>query len=931
MTAALLWKEYRQQRLIWLAIAVLAILLVVSLAGMLGHTSGLQVFQERNVRGVLNAVLFSLAVAYGLVCGSLLLAGETDDGTLTFLDGLSARRDSLWEKKSFAGMLLVLSQGLVLSALALGLGFADWATALAFPVLCLQSLAWGLLGGALCRTVLMAVLSGVAMIAASWLLAVFSLNRQTALVLESVPALIAAYASRRVFCRNDVARRYVQQPQTRTKPLLPYFTDLHVLGWLMIRQARWPLIAAMVGTLLLALTINMGALVLWPLGTLSLGLVCGLAAFVPDQKDHNKFLGAQRFPAGKLWLAKTTFFGICCALLTGMAWVIPTVILPYASVVWQIGGVYEVRHYNNVGNARYWLGMIWMKGWPLNQSVNPILLLALWPIYGYSYGLLFGQLARRPVIALIFSYFLAFLFAMLWLPSLFIGGVPAWQIALIPVLLLVTSRLSMRPWLAGRLGEARPLMGFGGVAILLVIAQASCLWYRAVEVPDVGEPFDVTAFVASLPTPEKNEAGLLIRRAAIGLKKRTEELENKFAVPFLDDLPFDRTNGELFKKLALGQLARDVISRGWPKNDNKFIYILDMQFQGDWVLEAEKAARLPLGMVVDPRQIGSLQPNPFSFDQSESLGRSFCLRALQTQAQGDASGALKHVETALGLSRQMRNFATNQLLEQGTSVETFALMTLYQWMEKLGPNREELKSALAMLQRHEAALPDLSNSIKADYLVLRDRISPHGVHVPFGYQIRYVANLVPWEKERQIRIARASAAGILRLSQLPDFGVVDLGKSPKGREAETWFGLPPAQGPGSDLSVREWGQFLDQASSNYSSWGLAVPRLIAARSLRYLRAMQVVTAVCLYQADHDGKPPSNVEELVPAYLSEIPRDPFSGGAFFYRIEGIGPRFSEPTTVFPEREQLSPIEGQAVVFLPAGFGGSVSYLVPIWQK
>ena len=53
-----------------------------------------------------------------------------------------------------------------------------------------------------------------------------------------------------------------------------------------------------------------------------------------------------------------------------------------------------------------------------------------------------------------------------------------------------------------------PFQGTHGALWLI-----GCLGWRVLEVPDVGEPFDVDSFRASLPSPAENEAGELIRKA----------------------------------------------------------------------------------------------------------------------------------------------------------------------------------------------------------------------------------------------------------------------------------------------------------------------------------------------------------------------------------------------------------------------------------
>src|SRR5207302_3133676 len=126
MTAVLLWKEYRQQRAVWLAIAALAVLLSACLLAWMGHQSDWRGNQADALRAGLNGMLLCLVVVYGIVSGALLLANEKEEGTLAFLDNLIGWRGPLYARKLAAGVVLTLSQCLALAGLAWGLGFGSW-------------------------------------------------------------------------------------------------------------------------------------------------------------------------------------------------------------------------------------------------------------------------------------------------------------------------------------------------------------------------------------------------------------------------------------------------------------------------------------------------------------------------------------------------------------------------------------------------------------------------------------------------------------------------------------------------------------------------------------------------------------------------------------------------------------------------------------
>jgi hypothetical protein len=913
VTAAVLWKEYRQQRAVWLAIAILGVLLVVLLAAVMGNGNQWEVFQDRQIRGLLNAVVFCLVVTYGLVSGALLLAGELDEGTMVFLDSLTGQRAMLWARKCVVGALFTLFLSVLLAGMAVGLGFTFWRTALVLPLLGLNALAWGLLAGALCRTVLTAVLTGIALMAASWFWSLLAVTPWDLTLVEGVAALGAGYGSRRIFCREDRSRQ-PEQRRDKIKQMLTHFpADLQCLLWLIVRQGRWALVACLAGALLLGFTIKLAPAAFWPTVTLLLGVTLGLAAFAPDQNDRNRFLGSQRFPPGRLWAAKVIFWGLAAVVLTALAWFVATVVIVLIGSTW---GAFNYNDTANLASPSYWIAK-WLGDWYFGHASDAALLAGIWSLYGFCFGQFFGQLARRPVIAAILAVFIAAPIACLWVPSLLVGGVPVWQVFILPIIMLVTTRLTLRPWLAGRLWDARPLLAICGVAALMVVSLAGCLWYRALEVPDVGEPFDVKAFLASLPTPEQNQAGPMIRHAALAMEEHRQKVRLGWGKGDLDLAD----GGQAFPRLSL----RDVLEKGWPQRDEEIGRWLDQVFEGGWVKEARKAAELPLGMVEDPRQASWGQTNSNTRADYEGLVDLFSARALQLQARGDPRAALNHLDTALAPARHVKNYATHWLLQVGQNMEKSALTSFQFWLEKLSPDRELLQAALAMLQRHEAGRPNLSNSLKATYVVHRNEVEPPYRETVAG-TLQFITSQVPWEKERQTRIMHALALGALQLSQKPGFN----GSAWRDRSPDIFTtiaartGLPPLEGPGSRLSARQWGEFVEQSRSDYF-WSFNRPLLLAARSEQWVHGAQLVAALALYQVDH-GKPPAKLEDIVPNYLASLPNDPFTDGPFQYRIA----KDRETVVIGPSinSAELTVVPGQALLWS----GSERDYfVVPFWKK
>ncbi len=972
MTAVILWKEYRHQRSFWLAIALLAVLLVISLSSTMAQGSGMQVFEEERVRDALILVVVVLSISYGLVSGALLLAGESDDGTLVFLDSLSGWRGPLWVRKCLAGAVLTLAMGLALAVLAVGLGFAPWPVLIALPWLGLDALAWGLLGGALCRKVLSAVLLAILLLAVSRLAFIIWGDMVILIMGTAASSLAALFASWRIYTRTDRDRQQLVSPPAVTliggwdevpAPLrasrpaksdrpaavrspsrkVSLFRTAGALLWLSVRQGRWLLAGCLLGAVLLALNIHREPLILWPMGTLVLGVLCGLAVFIFDQNEGARFLGAQRLPAGRIWAVKVLFWVTILFALTVLAWFLDVaggpVLYPSSHISQEVRGY---RWFDALGNRA--------------AIVAGPVFFGLWPLYGFCYGQFFGQLARRPILAVILAFTVAPAVASTWVPSLLFGGLPVWQLLIPPAVLLALTRLNQWPWMADRLYTFRPLAAISAGSCLTAVAVAACLWYRAAEVPEVGEPFDVPAYLASLPPPEENEAGRLIRRAEMDLAEQRRLVDQDPKVPPPHGPLFPREGGrgqppggppvappppvgdlsdpaQPYGGWSWGTLLDQVLSYGWPQSDRDLGRWLDEMFKGKWVEEAQTAARLPLALMENPRLAEPRERWGSTLRDYRNLVKYFVVRAMQLQARGDSGVALAHLDTALALSRHVRNAAPIIFLYAGDEMETTALIGLRSWLRKVGPDRELLGKALTMLKDHQDAVPDPVNSIKTQYAI--DRAEVPAFARPSDFLTELLANCyqVPWEKERQLRLSHAilSAGVAAQLQEMqqgsPPNSFVRRVPSPDEDRYSRWaatLGLPPAQGPGSRLSVQQWGELIEQFQLNRPYdylppsvyWGSTVPSRTA------LRATLLVCATARYQAEH-GKPPDALDALVPEYFAAVPLDPWTGQAFGYRI-------SQGEVIDSEPPPTALLPGQAVI-LTNHLGRGGQYPVPVWKK
>ena len=915
MTSVVLWKEYRQQRALWLALALGAVLFAILLGTTLGQGNGLQMFHQDPLRGTLLTVVFAFAMGYGIVSGALLLAGESDDGTVFYLDALAGRGE-LWKRKCLAGLLLTLALSVALIALSLGLGFASLPIALLMPMLALEAFAWGLLGGALCQRVLTAVLTGIALLAGSWVVFMacgwlfvpilwgdspfwFSLAKAGA-------AVTAGYVSFRRYAAVDRLRQPdSMRPPARKFSLLP--ASVRVLVYLIVRQGAWALAVCVVLTIVVASTVKFAAFAIWPIGTLLLGLICGLSTFLHDQPDGVRYLSAQRFPPGRIWIVKIGFWALIPLVLTFIAW--------------YVHGL--MRLADSPGQQLF---SEWMSMGLRDHILNPLIFLGIWPVYGFCFGLFSAQTMPRPVIAVILAFILAPL-VVLWVPSYLMGGLPLWQVLVVPVLLLLLTRLNQRAWLSGRLLTGKPLLFLLTGTGMVLLSLACSLWYRVLEIPDVGEPFDVQAFEASLPTPEQNEAGPLLRRAGRDMREHLDKVTRELPPPMQPLFPEDKAPpATQTQKTVLDYtlFLWEIELKGWPKQDQEMVRWLDRVFAGDWVAEVEKAARLPLGMFQDPRQRYDKVDVRNVYGDYRVLTGLLRVRAMQLQVHGDPRAALKQLQTALALTRQMKNFAANLWLYNAYQFEADAMDGYRFWLVNAPRDKALLRDALAMLQRHEAASPKPENSIKAQYLSFINNDPKFTHDSDWVNELLALSFQVPWEKERQHRLANALIAGQLRASKQPyceNPGQKAWGRDAKDRElAEALsIGLPPPDGPGSNLSAATWGELLVQFNLNHPQSHFWLSTNEYAVRMLILHAAELTTALALYQVDHGT--PATVDVVVPEYLPALPDDPFSGRPLSYWVSK-GENL--PVTYPP----ITLVPGQGIVSGPRPLA---YFPLPFWQK
>ncbi len=399
----------------------------------------------------------------------------------------------------------------------------------------------------------------------------------------------------------------------RSREKLRSIPSWRALLWLAFRQGGvvWLTVAAAGFVLGILVPFSETAMLLWPPATAAIGVFCGIGVFAPEQTSGSyKFLGVQRFPAGRVWWAKT-FIWLGAAMVAAMF--IQAGFFLHLAVAADT----EQKHWRDVLKQTE----------EVRKLASTGIFITYWLVLGFSIGQFFSLVWRKSIVAVVVSLFLAAIAAALSFPSIVSGGVHWWQVFALPILLLASTRLCICLWVLYRLNSARSALLLTGGGLLAFASLIGGICYRVVEVPDVGEPFNVKAFVASIPDREHDEAAVAIKKALDEANQNQIEADRKLGPPKPirlkppkaelpkpdgqadrpDMVPAGDGPGELEIPVTNYFDLIDRFLSGFPLvDDPQLIQWLDLVFQGEWMKRLSEAVELPLAVLTDPRT-GSLE------------------------------------------------------------------------------------------------------------------------------------------------------------------------------------------------------------------------------------------------------------------------------------------------------------------------------------
>jgi hypothetical protein len=718
MMAALVWKEYREQRTIGVVFLLIALGLFALAPLLDGEIRALVCF----------LVLFFAAATHAVICGALLLAGEQEEKTQAYLDRLPVQRGVLWRGKVLAGLLLTLP----LSGMyAVGLFFVPeverWLL-LFLPLAALLGLLWGLWGGSRSATVMGGILSAVLTGTLGMPLLIFVVLVPFRLLeidrfwIDAVLLPVVGGLVYLVFPTVWAYRTYTQPDRLRLEihPETEYFggSKIRTCFHISMRSNGKTYLILLAVTVPLVLITPVAPLVLWPIFATLLGIILGGMLFHEEQTGPFRFLADQRLPLGILWATRVSLASL----------VLASVLLLKATLLFYVAITYrqtmaEMPPFEPIGL-------------PLLGITIPIASwLLLWPITGFAVGAVVGLLFQKRIVALVVAGGLSAVLGGIWFPSLLLGGLQWWQPLLVPALLLATSRAMMHPWATQR-SQVLPLAVTSGLAVLLT---AAAMAFRVYSVPAVPVPDRLESFLAELPKP--TEGSEQIRRACEEVYRRNESLRSVFV---------DETEQSRLQKVF------DALGTQWPDDRELDTWLSETALAGDWPAELAEARKKPVGMLLDPRYVSPFYVPPAvqGAPLAASLLAADGLRA--QRRENDPARLVQHLETMLVMARTFDGGQTNFGGITAYRIEQVIYQVVQTWLARLDGRPDLLERVRELLDRHPMPRDD------TDYRLARYVMAKHELQEPeYVFSAPYLVTLklderarltgalhLPWERER---------------------------------------------------------------------------------------------------------------------------------------------------------------------------------------
>ncbi|MGA2799157.1 MAG: hypothetical protein ABSE63_16380, partial [Thermoguttaceae bacterium] len=749
----LIWKEYRLQRAFWIAMAILALMLML-LAWQFNDR-----VDERNLWFFYIAL--ATPVFYVLGCASTTFAGEYDAETYEFQRSLPATAMQVFWGKIALAFLSTFAMFAVLGILALCLAggrlpmekyvtiweMRIWDT---LAIACMGAwlyMVWGVFFSLVLKRPLLAAIVGVT-VASTGSYAIAGILQiqfprrslfpmQLFAVLSGLLAFVNVLIGRRWFKEKmwpavgvNLPKIVGIKPKSKAMTLDEYmsrsnfWTIFRRLTWQHWRQSRWlaivilvmsaPLILTLFQLWLMSIYSRSGVIPysVWVETCLAVSIWLAVAmpplvasfTFLADHRQRSLRFFAQRGIGPRMvWFSRL--------------WPWLVFIVSFFLVV-ILASISTYIYFNHVGNPRR------LEEW-FTISTS-ILFLFGYPMLSLCVGQCCSMFFRSGFLAALFSLIITALVTG-WAAYMWICGINfVWSVLPIPAILLLATWLRAPDWILERNTFGAWLRPGLVLAVPAVVLLTVVPLYRIYQIPVVDPGFSISEFERPL-TPDEQATRRLFEKA-----------EGSMDLTVWNEM--EKDEAEAIQKKAAEEGTR-------PGNPDYRIPKVLSAKQINFVQANREAISL---LIEASKGTETIYTYNFSADAplKLSVGTSYLLiySAMMLESDGQLDAALERYLSAIRISKQF-----DYIWNQGYYLEQLVYEQLPFWANRSGQTPERIKNAIRQVEKLTADLPAPDGSIKYRYIENTKSIREGMHNMPIMQSPAFFLVRLPWERARALR------------------------------------------------------------------------------------------------------------------------------------------------------------------------------------
>jgi len=903
MIRALLWKETRQHLTTFLVLGFGTLGLFVAGWALMGLDPGFTRFQQAQLMG---GVLSALGIFTAVLAGALLTGTDNEEKTRPWIDSLPG---SPWKRWGVQVVFALFMQGTMVFVWGMAWFVLygqylekpeDWPWVVALEIfLVLSCLAWGQWGGMNAKT----VFGGFGLGLAGWFAALLCLVLLMALTGFFIQLFFYLFRFFPLMVPWESILFGLYLPLGIVAPLALVAGDLSrtsvSLGtrkWAWPRMmARWAWLVQKCNTPITVAIVASGVLVgflmphsflAWPIWSMIIGILAGLAVLHPDQDGEKSFAATMRSFSPFAFDLRFFLALILNVCLLFVPFLIP-LIQSIANQVFFSSWFFS----SNLESQNQILKLLW-PGLGLLIPVGPWLF--LWWACGLGAAVWTSLFFEKWIVSFVISFGLAALVSSIWVPSLWGGDLSTLWVLSPLVVFWANSRFLYRGFCSATLSN-RVFANLAFLVLPLLLVTLSGLINRFAWLPGSTPPYDFDAIAAKLVNPNP---------------RLVDEIRSHLPGNFDSNVvPFDQADKILSHPetpVALWtEEEKGFMNAGYPK--------VKEAFRKAWNIPDEIFS---LFVAAHPGLASQREIDPSIGEPAYQANRLAQIRlqhALFETHLGKSGNIGPELSRTLYLAACSRHKSNARYFYSGMSLEIYSYDFLrYLFInEKL--DKKEAESLATTLEAHRqrlAQIEPMTNEV--GWVIATRSLDNLGIHYQ-GYfgpqiwdqmsgntrmyiQIQNQALKAPWERERKRRLINYWFAPKTQFSFLAPTETNEVATA-----VPFWhlrFPFPQLQYPQDAETGLD-----DLQKSLRTHWELS----------------RLGVAVKRYQLDKKEFP-KKWEDLVPTYLASVPKDPFTGSDFLMRtVVAAPPTPPQPVPTPDPAVALGGESGPDAMGAPGGMG------------